>query len=318
MVSHAHRTLSHLLALSLGLFPRQSAAGAPVSCPGTADGASDEDALGACRHAARYAEGRERASFYSQAAVIGRKAYLASTLREARTWLEGAGHDLVHYGTLNCDSAVDLERDKADQTLGICIELLATHILDLERIDDRSRDSIDRTIGELQRRRERLQALREALPPEPELVPEPAQEAGALPSTATGPPPPPRPTMPTTARPRGLYAGLATGGAVTLVSAIGIGVSGYVGEQARRDITEPVALDPQYKGIPLCDLNPQPAGCPTWERAGQVQVAAVVGLALGAVTIAVFGGLLGRHLHRRKTRAISLDGVRLGSLAVRF
>src|SRR5262245_47515517 len=101
-------------------------------CPDVLAGAVGLQALKSCRQAARDSEGRKRAHHYRTALAIGRAAYMAgrdqfSGPKDAKKrWLAKNGQMFVHYGTLDCATAVDLEPADARAALDDCIDLLTT------------------------------------------------------------------------------------------------------------------------------------------------------------------------------------------------
>lgn len=292
-----HRLTAPVLVMALSVTPKLAAAeGSATTCPGTPVGATDMQALEACRQAARASEGRERARFNSTALTLGRKAYLAGRAG-GRKWLEGDGHSFVHYGTKGCETAVDLEPVEATSTLDQCIGLLSIHIVDLTAASPTNAS----TAAELTKRREHLRELRAGLPSEPAPVavtpppaPAPQKKVQALPESDQRPP-----------VPRGLYAGLGIGAGLTVLSGVTLGLSWSRGEHAQSKIYPPDTVDPQDAGKAVCDLSPQPSGCATLEQAKRFFITSAIGLGLGALTTAVFAGLLGHHRAQRRSKTPS-------------
>lgn len=299
---------------ALSLTPGRAAAEPPATCPNTPADATDLKALKACRGAARGSEGRERATYYATALAIAQKAYLANRTTSP-SWLKGDGNNLVHYGTLDCASAQDLEAAEAAKALNGCIQLLGDHIRDLATA------GLSDLSAELTRRRDLLRALRDGLQAEaPPPLPPPPQPTTPVPRAPIEVTRPPGPR----AVPHGLYAGLGTSAALTVLSTVALGVSWSMGEKAQSKIQAPDTVDPADTGKAACDLSPQPDGCASFERAQKLYVASAIGLGIGAVATAVFGGLLVRHHRRNRNNArttlivVPSRGGLFSSLSLRF
>jgi predicted hotdog family 3-hydroxylacyl-ACP dehydratase len=78
-----------------------------------------------------------------------------------------------------------------------------------------------------------------------------------------------------------------------------------MGERAQSKIDPPGSVDPMDAGKAVCDLSPRPSGCDTLDQAKRLVVTSAIGLGLGAVTMAVFAGLLGRHRAQHRIKAPS-------------
>lgn len=299
--------------------PAPAVSEAAAACPDVLTDTADLQALKFCRQAARDSEGRKRARYYRTALSIGRAAYTrgryqpSSGRKDAKKrWLAKSGQMFVHYGTLDCATAVDLEPADARATLDDCIDLLTAYILDLSAAS--AGDSP--ATAEMAKRRDQLRELRSGLPVEDEpVIPPPP------------PPPKPRPTAPprdiVPPAPRGLYAGLGASTSWTVLSAVGLGVSAWLGARAQGRLTAPETVTVADAGKPICDLNPQPDGCAALAGAQRLYIASAIALGVGAVATAVFGGLLVRHrLHRGRPRTTVLlvpgrTGV-IGGVGLRF
>lgn len=296
--------------------------GEATACPDELTGAADLQAIKSCRQVARDSEGRKRAHYYRTALSIGRAAYMTGrdqpfTGRKdaKKRWLEKNGQMFVHYGTLDCATAIDLEPADARAALDDCIDLLTAYILDLSGAS--AGDSP--ATAEMAKRRDQLRELRSGLPVEDEPVIHPPPP----------PPPPPKPRPAATSRdiapptPRGLYAGLGVSTGWMVLSAVGLGVGTWLGVGAQGRITAPETVTVADAGKPICDLDPQPDGCAALAGARRLYIASAIALGVGAVATAVFGGLLIRHrLQRGRPRTTVLlvpgrTGV-MGGVGLRF